>query len=67
MNTMNTAIEKVIALGKAIRELGEVPDGVLYAQVMGIMNLDEYNGIIRVLVGQKLVQKENDVLRWVAG
>lgn len=59
------ALEIVMAVGDAIKELGEVPSGHLYARLMGRMNLDTYNRIIGTLKGAGLVSEENHLLSWV--
>jgi hypothetical protein len=72
MNTENVtkqqiraAIEATAAVAEAIRELRSVPNGELYAQVMGKMDLEYYNGILRTLKNAGLVEETGHVLRWV--
>ena len=57
----------VAIIADAIRELGSVPSGHLYAQVMGHMTLDNYNAIIASLVGTGLVQNNGHLLTWIGG
>jgi hypothetical protein len=54
------------AIAGAIRELGRVPSGHLYAQVMGHMNLATYERIIDLLVRTNLVRREGHELVWDA-
>jgi hypothetical protein len=72
MNTENVtkqhiraAIEATAAVAEAIRELRSVPNGELYAQVMGKMGLEYYNGVLRTLKGAGLVEETGNILRWV--
>lgn len=59
------AIMVASVVGDAIRELGSVPSGHLYANLMGHMDLDTYNGCIKILKQADLVEERNNVLRWV--
>lgn len=53
------------ALGDAIRELGRVPAGNLYAAVMGKMSLPAFERMIEALVSADLVVRQGDMLVWV--
>jgi hypothetical protein len=59
------AIGIIQALAEAIRELKEVPSGELYAHVMGVMDVHQYERSIGVLKGAGLVEEQNHLLRWV--
>jgi hypothetical protein len=59
------ALEIAFALSEAIRELGEVPSGHLYAHVMGKMDLELYEAAIGAIVRAGLVKRRGDVLVWV--
>jgi hypothetical protein len=52
------------AVADAIRELGSVPSGVLYAQLMGKMDLQTYELIIDRLKGAGLVKESSHELIW---
>jgi hypothetical protein len=52
----------VKAIAETIKELGSVPSGHLYAQLMGRMSLDQYNQIIAMLVRADLVHLGGDHL-----
>lgn len=58
-------IDAVAALGAAIKQLGEVPSGHLYARVMGHLTLEQYTWLIDALKRAHLVEEKNHVLRWV--
>jgi hypothetical protein len=65
-NTMDTATIRIVsALGQAIRDLGSVPSGHLYASVMGSLNLSEYQAAIGILIQAKLVEDRHHLLVWV--
>jgi hypothetical protein len=59
------ALGVVLAVGEAIKELGSVPNGHLYAQLMGRMSLETYNKVIGLLVKTGAVKNENHLLTWV--
>jgi len=42
------AMQIVLAVSETIRDLGRVPSGHLYAQLMGRMSLETYNLIIDI-------------------
>lgn len=62
---VNAAVQIVVAVGQAIRDLKSVPSGHLYAQLMGRMSLETYNKVIGVLKNTGAVKEENHVLTWV--
>ena len=60
------AIEIVTAVADAIKELGSVPSGHLYARLMGHMSLTEYEQIIGFIVRSGLVrQDKSHLLTWI--
>lgn len=59
------ALGIVLAIGETIKELGSVPNGHLYAQLMGRMSLETYNKVIALLVKTGAVKEENHLLTWV--
>ena len=62
---VRAAVSAVAALAEAVRGLGEVPSGVLYANVMGSLSLDQYQQAIGILKRAGLVEETGHVLRWV--
>lgn len=59
-------LEVTLAVGQAIRELGRVPSGELYARLMPTgIKLESYNAIINALVRAKVVKNDNHLLVWV--
>jgi len=55
----------VVTVGQAIRELGSVPNGHLYARLMGHLSLDSYNAVIETLKKAGVVKEENNVLTYI--
>jgi hypothetical protein len=60
----NDTLSVIMAVAEAIRDLGEVPSGHLYARMMGHMNLATYDAIIQTLTRAKLVTQKNHLLVW---
>ncbi len=60
-----STIRVAAAVGDAIRELGEVPSGHLYAQLMGRLSFDSYNHIIGLLKQAGLVSEKHNLLTWI--
>jgi len=62
----NAALQAALALTEAIRELGSVPSGELYARVMNTFSIGSYENIIRALVNAKLVREDaSHLLTWI--
>ena len=62
-----TQFKAVLAIAEAIRELGSVPSGHLYARLMDRFSLDQYESLIQILVRENLITRGNDhLLRWIA-
>jgi hypothetical protein len=61
-NAQKQAILMSVIILDTICELGSVPSGVLYAQVMGKMDVNTYNAIIGALTAAKLISRSNHVL-----
>ena len=59
------ALLVVRTVADAIKELGSVPSGHLYARLMGVMNLDQYQAIINVLIKAKMVKVQNHLITWI--
>jgi hypothetical protein len=63
---LNSAIRFVAAIGQAIKELGSVPSGHLYAQLMGRMTLSQYQNILSLLERSGLIKIGNDhLIKWI--
>lgn len=57
-----TLIAYAKAIYETILELGGIPSGHLYAQLMGKMTLDQYNDIIGLLKDSALVSESGHYL-----
>jgi hypothetical protein len=56
----------IVAVSECIRELHEIPNGHLYAQLVGKVSLVEYESLIRILINAKLVKQDRShMLRWI--
>jgi hypothetical protein len=54
------------AVAEAIRELGEVPSGHLYANLMNKLSLAQFEQVLGVLKGAGLVRESNaHLLTWI--
>lgn len=54
------------AIAEAIRDLGNVPSGHLYAQLCGAVTLNQYEGIISILIDAGLVRRASShLLTWI--
>lgn len=63
---LDAAMNAVVALTEAIRQLKQVPSGHLYAQVMGVMSIDQYEALITIILRTGLVERDqSSLLRWV--
>lgn len=64
MTKSEAAVSAVLAVAEAIRSLGSVPSGHLYAQLMGHLTLEQYTSIIGALKGAGVVTEQNHLLTW---
>lgn len=62
---MSAALQMAAAVGEAVRDLGSVPSGHLYARLMGTLSLEQYEVIVGALVKARLVERSNHVLTWI--
>lgn len=53
------------AIADAIRELGRVPNGVLYANVMATISYENYTWVIERLKGAALIREDAHELIWI--
>lgn len=62
---LGSAVQVLGVMAEAIRELGEIPSGHLYAMTMGSFeNVQAFESAVRVLKGAGLVSESGHVLRW---
>lgn len=63
---VHAAVRASVAIGQAIRELGSVPAGHLYAQLCGKLTLSQFDGLIGMLVRGGLVRRDaSHLLTWI--
>ena len=62
---INAAKAMLLALAEAIRGLGSVPSGHLYARIMDKISLSDYERVISILTNRKLIKNENHLLTWI--
>jgi hypothetical protein len=63
---VGAALSTVMALSEAIRGLGQIPSGHLYAQAMNRMSLETYETVIEILIGADLVKRDSShMLTWI--
>lgn len=62
---VSAAIRITQAVAEAIRELKEVPSGQLYARLMSVLSLSQYNQIIDVLKKAGVISESNHLLKWI--
>lgn len=62
---VQAGFEMMAAVAEAIRGLGTVPSGELYARsCMQHMSIETYNSVIGVLKRAELVSERNHLLTW---
>lgn len=61
---IEAALGVLRAVADAIRELGRVPYGVLYANVMAHIDLANLDAIVGTLERAGVIRREGDVLVW---
>ncbi len=61
------ALATMVAVGEAIKALGKVPSGHLYARLMGHMSLEVYNKVIAMLTKVGAIKVENHEIIWIGG
>lgn len=62
---VKASVDMALAVADAIRELGEVPSGHLYARLMGHMDIDAYSQMIELLKDAKVITVTNHLIKWV--
>lgn len=64
---IEAAVQIASAIAGAIKDLGEVPSGHLYARVMGHMSLQTYELILTMLQRAGLIEVKNHLITWTGG
>jgi len=64
---ITAGLARVRAIADCIRDIGAVPSGHLYAQVMSRLTIGEYDKIIGILKNAGMVtESSSHMLTWVA-
>lgn len=60
--------EMLVAIGRAVKEAGDagIPSGHVYARLMGLLSLDQYNQILSLMVRAGVIENENHLLKFKA-
>lgn len=58
-------IDAVRLTGQLIAYKKQIPQGELYAQLMGHISLENFNRLVDLLVRTKMVKKQGYLLVWV--
>ena len=63
---IHAAINATLAVAEAIRELGEVPAGHLYAGLISVMDLTQFDSLIAILCRAGVVERTSShLLKWI--
>lgn len=63
---LRAALGMVLAVSETIRELGSVPSGHLYTLLMGVLDIENYQSIIRTIEGAGLIKVDGSYLiTWI--
>ncbi len=63
-NELKAGFKALQALAEAIRELKQIPSGLLYARVMNYMDINAYEKAISLLCNSGVIRKNGDLLVW---
>ena len=61
---IKAALTSIQVVAEAIRTLEQVPNGHLYAQLMGVLDFPTYERIIGILKRTGLVSESGNLLTW---
>lgn len=63
--SLKAGLDLVMLFANAIREVGQIPEGTLYAQAMVHMDLATFESAMRMLERCELVTRQNHLLTWI--
>ena len=58
------ALMIIRAVADAVRDLGQVPEGELYAAIMGHLSLDAFNRVLEILKRGGMIQVRGHLVIW---
>lgn len=62
---VQSGLKMIVAVTEAIREAREIPEGTLYAVLVGKVELPAFEKMIAMIVNTGLVEKRGNLLRWI--
>jgi hypothetical protein len=62
---IQAGLKIMFAVAETIREAGSIPSGTLYAALVGRVDINGYESIIRTLKNTGLVTEQSHMLTWV--
>ncbi len=62
---LKAGLNIVLAVTEAIREAREVPAGTLYAVLVGKIDIQGFDKIIRIITNAGLIERRGDLLCWI--
>lgn len=63
---LNAGMQMIIVVTEAIREAGELPEGTLYATLIGKVDAEGFEKMIAMIVRTGLVERTpSHLLRWI--
>ena len=63
---IKAAVEIMKAVASAVKELGSIPSGHLYAQLMGKMSLETYQDMIATMERLNVISVKNHLITYTA-
>ncbi len=54
-------------IAQAIKELGTVPEGLLYAYVMNALSLESFRSLMQAFVNFKIIRIDHHLIKWIGG
>lgn len=62
---LRAGLDLMFAATEVIRSKKEIPNGELYASMMGVLSIHSYETMIQTLKNAKLIEEKNHLLRWI--
>ena len=62
---LKAGINTIKVMADAVKELGHVPSGHLYAMVMGKLSLEAYERILGILTNAGLIEVKGNEIFWI--
>lgn len=63
---VKSALQVTFAVAESIREAGSIPEGTIYAALMGRVTLEGFDACLRTLERTGLIRREpSHLVRWI--